>query len=66
MVELDDDAGLDDDVELSEEGRPLVRGQDVTVAGRHGTITGFARDRDHAYVRFDDGARKIAVEELGT
>jgi hypothetical protein len=62
IVDLDD-VGFDD-VALSEEADTLRRGQAVLVAGRRGVLTGFSHDRNHVYVRFSTGARKIPVDEV--
>jgi len=58
IVDLDDDVGCDDDPET------LRKGQSISVAGQRGVVTGFSRDRNHVYVRFSKGARKVPVEEV--
>ena len=34
------------------------------INGQRGVVTGFSRDRNHVYVRFSKGARKVPVEEV--
>ncbi len=63
IVDLDDDVGFDD-VGLGKDLDTLRKGQSVSVTSQHGVITGFSRDRDHVYVRFDRGARKAPVDEV--
>jgi hypothetical protein len=62
IVDLDDDVGFND-VGFSEVRDALRKGGSVSVGGHRGVVTGFSRDRNHVYVRFDRGARKIPVEE---
>lgn len=67
FVKLDDDDMGFDDVGFSDGSETLRWGQSVSVTGQRGSITGFSRDRDHVYVRFDrGGARKVPVDEVGS
>lgn len=42
----------------------LRKGQSVSVVNQRGVVTGFSRDRNHVYVRFSKGARKVPVEDV--
>ncbi|CAN5184139.1 hypothetical protein BH09ACT13_BH09ACT13_04970 [soil metagenome] len=60
IVDLGDDVGLG----LGDDTDMFRIGQSVSVVNQRGVITGFSRDRNHVYIRFSKGARKVPVEEV--